>query len=88
MTKKQAMKTTRVEKAPRQAVTLSDLCRLTRDNVHTRDFWLMVDGPYVVIAAQKSGSMPTGKVVITRKAFDAFIDWYQDGVWPRPRAKQ
>jgi hypothetical protein len=75
-------------RAPREAKTLDELCSIPRDNVGTNDHWIITDGCEVTLAAQRSGSLPTATVSIPRATFEAFIDWYNTGIWRKPRARK
>jgi transposase len=75
--KKQATKT------PREARTFDEVCGIPRDNVTRGQFWMLLDDDHIVLTQQKPGEPATASIRITRRAFEAFADWYNDGVWPR-----
>lgn len=62
--------------SPMNARTLNELCSLQRDNWAYGDFWIMVDGNEVVLAAQKHGESATGSVSIPRRHFKELVQWY------------
>lgn len=64
---------------PREARTEKQQLRLTRDNVSTRDYWMMLNGGTVVLSKQRSGQPRTEAITISRAAFERFIDWYNTG---------
>lgn len=68
-----------VELTPKTANTHNKICRLKRDNVSTGKSWFMIAEDHVIIANQKSGEMPTGKVKLSRKEFERFIKFYETG---------
>lgn len=45
-------------------MTLDQVCDLERDNFEVGDFWVMRDGPYIVVAEQKLGEPSKAKMHI------------------------
>ena len=76
------------ELTPRKAKTLQVIAALPRDNVGTEHHWIILDGGNVTIAAQQPGSPPTAIITIPRETFEAFADWYNTGVWRKPRKRK
>jgi hypothetical protein len=76
-------KTKMVKKlTPREATALRDICKLKRDNIATRDAWIMLGSKVVVLCTQRNGQSPTGSpgtVRISRAQFNKLIDWYNHG---------
>lgn len=50
--------------------------RLQRDNKTIADFWMLTDGYRVSMHEQKPGASPTQSISMSRRKFNAFIDWY------------
>lgn len=70
------MKTTKQKKSPRQTKTLNDICNLRMDNINSKTSWLLIDQGVVYIHNQISGHDSTGKITLTRREFNRFVDWY------------
>jgi hypothetical protein len=70
---------------PRNAASFNEICEMRRDNVSTREHWMITDGHTVTLATQKNGQAATESVSMPRKTFDAFADWYMTGTWKAPR---
>lgn len=64
---------------PKTANTTNKLCQLERDNVSTRNSWVLVEERYVHITNQKSGNPSIGSVRMTKKEFERFIKFYETG---------
>jgi len=62
--------------SPREAKTHSQICRLRSDNADTAEGWIIIEQGDVTLCTQKNGQDATGKVVFSRRAFNALIDWY------------
>ncbi len=82
------MKKKRPIPTPRQARSFADICLMPRDNVGTRDFWILADVGEVTLAQQKQYEAVTADITIPRKVFDAFVDWYMTGKWLAPHKKR
>jgi len=74
-------------RAPRMARTNRQIRALARDNVSTRDYWILVDEGSVTISKQRSGQTRTEHVTISRAAFDRFVDWYNTGRFRNARKR-
>jgi hypothetical protein len=74
-------------KTPREVKSEADLIAMRRANIEIGDYWMMLQeaGVFfeVVIANQKLGEAPTGKVHIPRHVFAAMVDWFNQGTVPR-----
>ena len=66
---------------PRTATSNNKICKLKSEGVDFKDSWIVVDEDTVYIYNQKSGEEPTGRVEISRRDFNCFVDWY-NGVKP------
>lgn len=67
-------------KSPRDAKTFEQICELQSDGADVPDdFWCSIDEKTLSIYQQKLGERPTQKIVITRKAFNQIVDWYNTG---------
>lgn len=64
---------------PRTANTFRKVCKLQRDNISTRNSWMLLGGTHVSITNQKTGENPTGNVKLTKKEFERFIKFYETG---------
>ena len=65
---------------PKTANTFNKICKLKRDNVHTRKSWILLELPNrIIISNQRSGEERTGKVTLTKKEFERFIKFYETG---------
>jgi len=71
--------------SPREAKTDAQFDKLGRDNIDTKDAWILVDAENVHICNQRDGESSTGEVSLSRKDFEKFIDWYNTGVYKRGR---
>lgn len=69
--------TKRKKLSPREAKTLREVCRLTRETISTRHGWILAEGVTVTIARQKNGEKSEGMVTLPKSEFDRLIDWYQ-----------
>lgn len=71
------------ELTPKTANTFKKICKLKRDNVSTRNSWIMIGGDgdpnHITIQNQKVGHEGTGSVVLTKKEFERFIKFYETG---------
>lgn len=69
---------------PKTANTFNKVCKLKRDNVHTRRSWIMLCGDgnpnHITICNQKNGHPSTGEVTLTKKEFERFIKFYETGI--------
>lgn len=74
-----ALDKTKKRKRPIDARTFKDVCALTRDNIDSKHFWLMIDGGDVVIAEQTNGEALKNKLSIPRAEFDRLARWYVTG---------
>jgi hypothetical protein len=74
-------------KTPRMARTDDDLIAMRRDNITVGDHWMLMQetehGIEFVIANQKLGEAPTGKVYLPTAVFAAMVDWFNVGKVPR-----
>jgi hypothetical protein len=61
---------------PRTARTLNQQCELKRDNIESKESWILIDEGFVHIHNQRNGEESTGGVTLTRREFDRFVDWY------------
>ena len=73
---------------PREAKTLAGIIRMDRDCVETERYWMSVDEGDVCLYEQQYGLPATAKMHIPRKTFEAFIDWYNTGVWKQPKKRK
>ena len=64
---------------PIQARTFKQVCSLPRDNLSTKDFWILIDHPHVVICQQRTGEPAKGSLSIPRAQFDRLVRWYITG---------
>lgn len=64
---------------PKMANTFRKICKLKRDNVSTSKSWILIGEKGVSIHNQKNGESSTGKVYLTRKEFERFINFYETG---------
>lgn len=68
---------------PKEVNTFSKICSLKRDNTATKNSWMLLGGDgnpeHIIIVNQKLGESSTGSVVITKKAFERFIRFYETG---------
>lgn len=62
--------------SPREATTEKKILTLQSDNSDTKNAWILIDGPTVVVAVQKNGKPLVQSIKILRKDFDRLIDWY------------
>lgn len=65
--------------APINARTHKQIRSLPRDNLDSRDFWILFDEQTVTIAKQKSGEEPTAWIQIPRGQFARMARWYVTG---------
>lgn len=74
-------------RTPRTFRTQAQLCALKRDNVTYGDYWMLVGnaGWNVVLSHQPAGEPRIASIELPRHVFNRFVDWYNDGVWPRPK---
>lgn len=63
--------------SPRRA-RLRDLEKLAlpAEAHSTKTAWIHLDCQTVVLANQVSGQPPTGRIEMTKRDFDALVDWY------------
>lgn len=62
---------------PKEVKRDSDISKLRRDNVSTRRSGILLNGiNEIVITNQKTGENPTGKVALTKREFQTFVDWW------------
>jgi hypothetical protein len=52
------------------------LHKLERDNKTVGDFWFMRDCGQIVITHQKVGESPGAQVILPKRVFDRFVDFY------------
>ena len=71
---------------PRRAKTEKQICKLPRNSVDTPDYWLLIHEDFVTLTAQRNAELPSRMLGLPRATFEAFIDWYNSGVWKRPRS--
>lgn len=64
---------------PIDARTFKQVCALPRDNLSTKHFWILLDGPYVIICEQMDGKPVTGRLSIPRAQFNRMARWYVTG---------
>ena len=65
---------------PRTARTFAEHCRLRRDNMEAPEGWITLDTDgSVTICNQREGEESTGRVTLSRYAFNRFVDWYNGG---------
>jgi len=68
------------ELTPKTANTFNKICKLKRDNVSTRNSWMIMELPdRIIISNQKNGHERTGKITLTKKEFERFIRFYETG---------
>jgi len=72
-------KLTAMQLTPKTANTFNKIYKLKRDNVNTRNSWLLLNGKGLTICNQRSGEGVTGQVKLTRKEFERFIKFYETG---------
>lgn len=74
---------------PREARTWEKICELPSDGVSTRNYAMSIDADCVIFTRRHVGMKPTEEMIISRQAFEKFIDWYNTGklteVWKLPR---
>lgn len=61
---------------PQTANTFNKICSLERDNVHYKDYWILVSEKKVTIAKQKSGEKAEFIESIPKSVFNRFIKFY------------
>jgi hypothetical protein len=63
--------------SPRKAKTFNQICSLQTDGKHTKNSWICLNsGSSIAIHNQRNGEESTGRVVISKREFNALIDWY------------
>lgn len=73
---------------PREAVTFNQLCAMPRDNVSTRDYWMMVEENRVHIYKQRAGHRATEHITLSKSAFNRLVDWYNTGKMRKPMRRR
>lgn len=72
---------------PIEANTLNKVCKLKRDNLSTKNFWILLDGgTHIVICKQVVGKPSEGSLTIPKSQFDRLVRWYVTGS-PTPKGK-
>ena len=66
-------------KAPIEANTFDEICKLPRDSLSTKEFWLQIDVGSVFLAQQRIGKACQAEISIPRKDFDRLVKWYMTG---------
>ena len=61
---------------PRDAKTERQELSLHSENHGVAEGWILIDGPKVHLHAQKEGEASTGSITMSRRGFNALIDWY------------
>jgi hypothetical protein len=74
-----------IKTTPRDATNNNVIAKIPRDNVATHEHWMIIGHSTVTLAAQKDGQASKAEIEIPRRTFNAFIDWYNTGVWRQPR---
>ena len=61
---------------PKTANTCKKLGTLKRDNISTKDFWMLVHTNHITIAKQQSGEHPEFIFNIPKKNFNKMVKFY------------
>lgn len=64
---------------PRTANTNNKICSMKRDNVSTKNYWMLTGEKHITIAKQKSGEQNEWMVEIPKKDFNRIIKFYETG---------
>jgi len=63
---------------PKDVKRECDILHCKADNVNTPRSWILFNrANEIVICNQNAGEEPTGKVFITRRDFQKFVDWWE-----------
>ena len=62
--------------SPREAKTFKQIFQLQSDNHAVKAGWIMIDGSVVVLCKQRDGEHAEAMVKLSRREFEALIDWY------------
>ena len=62
--------------APKDAVTLDELCSLRTDHKDLANYWILADGDKVTLCQQRTGERPKASVSVPRADFNRLIAWY------------
>ena len=73
------LKALTIPKAPIEANTFDEICKLPRDSLSLKEFWLQIDVGRVSLAQQRSGESCQAVISIPRKDFDRLVRWYMTG---------
>lgn len=64
-------------KSPRTAnVSNEEICNLKTTVIESKRSWMLVTAQGIHIQNQVKGQQSTGRVLLTRREFNKFVDWY------------
>lgn len=64
---------------PREARTFKQICDLPSSSVDTPSHWILLGSRGITICEQRLGGAGQRQVILPRRTFEKFIDWYNTG---------